>query len=53
MRVADKGFTLQHFGKILHARFHGDFGAIVDKVQVTFYTEPATGRMVGQGAPGL
>jgi acetyl-CoA synthase len=28
------------FGKILHARFHSDFGAIVDKVQVTIYTDP-------------
>jgi acetyl-CoA synthase len=35
-----KGFNLEHFGKILHARFHSDFGAIVDKVQVTIYTEP-------------
>lgn len=38
--AADKGFDLEHFGKILHARFHADFGAIVDKVQVTIYTEP-------------
>ncbi len=38
--AADKGFDLEHFGKILHARFHSDFGAIVDKVQVTIYTEP-------------
>jgi acetyl-CoA synthase len=38
--AADKGFTLEHFGKLLHARFHGDFGAIVDKVQVTIYTDP-------------
>ena len=38
--AADKGFNLEHFGKILHARFHVDFGAIVDKVQVTIYTEP-------------
>ncbi len=38
--AAEKGFTLEHFGKILHARFHSDFGAIVDKVQVTIYTEP-------------
>jgi acetyl-CoA synthase len=30
--AADKGFNLEHFGKILHARFHSDFGAIVDKV---------------------
>ncbi len=38
--AADKGFTLEHFGKILHARLHADFGAIVDKVQVTIYTDP-------------
>jgi acetyl-CoA synthase len=38
--AADKGFNLEHIGKILHARFHADFGAIVDKVQVTIYTEP-------------
>jgi acetyl-CoA synthase len=39
--AADKGFDLEHFGKILHARFHADFGAIVDKVQVTIHTDPA------------
>lgn len=38
--AADKGFNLEHFGKILHARFHSDFGAIVDKVQVTIFTQP-------------
>ncbi len=37
--AADKGFNLEHFGKILHARFHSDFGAIVDKVQVTLITD--------------
>ncbi len=38
--AADKGFDLAHFGKIVHARLHSDFGAIVDKVEVTIYTEP-------------
>jgi len=38
--AATKGFKLEHFGKILHARFHSDFGAIVDKVQVTIITDP-------------
>jgi acetyl-CoA synthase len=38
--AADKGFNLEHFGKILHARYHDDFGAIVDKVQVTIFTDP-------------
>src|SRR5512136_1745224 len=37
--TAEKGFGLEHFGKILHARLHADFGAIVDKVQVTIYTQ--------------
>lgn len=39
--AVDKGFNLEHIGKILHARFHADFGAIVDKIQVTLYTDPA------------
>lgn len=38
--AAEKGFNLEHFGKILHARYHADFGAIVDKVQVTIVTDP-------------
>ena len=36
----DKGFNLKHFGEILIARLHADFGAIVDKAEVTIYTEP-------------
>jgi acetyl-CoA synthase len=42
--AADKGFNLNHFGDIgdiLHARFHADFGSIVDKVQVKIITDPA------------
>jgi len=39
--AADKGFNLKHFGEILYARFHSDFGAIVDKVQVKIITDPA------------
>jgi acetyl-CoA synthase len=38
--AADKGFKLEHLGKILHARFHEDFGAIVDKISVAIYTDP-------------
>jgi acetyl-CoA synthase len=38
--AAEKGFNLRHFGDILHARFHADFGAIVDKVQVKVITDP-------------
>ena len=33
------GFRIKHIGNIIHAKFHSDFGAILDKVQVTFYTK--------------
>jgi len=35
----EKGFTIKHFGEILHARLLNDYPAIVDKVQVTFFTD--------------
>jgi len=38
--AAEKGFDLNHFGDILHARFHDDFGSIVDKVEVQIITDP-------------
>jgi acetyl-CoA synthase len=39
--ASEKGFNLEHFGKILHARLHANFGAIVDKVQVKVITDKA------------
>jgi len=36
-----KGFRLEHFGKIVHARIHEMFGGIVDKVQVLLTTDQA------------
>jgi acetyl-CoA synthase len=33
-----KGFKFQHFGSIIHAKLHGEFGKIVDKIQVKVYT---------------
>jgi acetyl-CoA synthase len=33
-----KGFKFRHFGSIIHAKLHGDFGKIVDKVQIRIYT---------------
>jgi len=36
----DKGFRLKHFGMIIHAMLHKEFGAIVDKVQVRLMTRP-------------
>ena len=34
-----KGFRLEHFGTILHARFHEVYGEIIDKVQITLITD--------------
>lgn len=33
-----KGFKFKHFGSILHAKFHGEYGKIFDKVQIKIYT---------------
>jgi len=33
------GLTLAHFGTIIHARMHEEYGAILDRVQVKIYTE--------------
>ena len=38
-QAVDKGFKLADIGKIIHAKYHQDFGAIFDKVQVKIYTE--------------
>jgi len=37
--AVDKGLEMKHIGSILHAKFHQDFGSILDKVQITIYTE--------------
>ena len=37
-RAHDAGLTFADLGKIVHARYHGEFGEVVDKVQVTIYT---------------
>ncbi len=36
--AVEKGFTLKDIGVVLHAKFHQDFKKIVDKVQVTLFT---------------
>jgi acetyl-CoA synthase len=35
----ERGFRLSDIGTILHAKLHSDFSNIVDRVQVTLYTE--------------
>ncbi len=45
-QAVDKGFTLADIGKIIHAKYHQDFGAIFDKVQVKIYTDEAKVREI-------
>ena len=37
--AVEKGFLLKHLGKVLHAKYHQDFGNILDKVQIKIYTD--------------
>ena len=37
-KAKDKGFKIRDYGEILHAKLLSDFPAIVDKVQITIYT---------------
>ena len=37
-KAVEKGFSLKDIGTILHAKLHQDFGSILDKVQVTLYS---------------
>lgn len=36
-----KGVRIKHYGEILHAKLLADYPAIVDKVRVTLFTDPA------------
>jgi len=38
-KAVEAGFKIADIGRILHAKMHQDFGAILDKVQVKIYTE--------------
>jgi len=39
--AAKAGFKLEHFGKLLHAKFHEQYSSILDKVQVKIFTDEA------------
>lgn len=39
--AAEKGFMFKHYGELLIAKYKAEFPAIVDRVQVTIYTDPA------------
>ncbi|MBN2320788.1 MAG: CO dehydrogenase/CO-methylating acetyl-CoA synthase complex subunit beta [Acidobacteria bacterium] len=34
----EKGFKFKHLGSILHAKLHGEYGKVFDKLQVKIYT---------------
>jgi len=34
----EKGFKFRHLGSIIHAKYHGEFGKIFDKVQIRIFT---------------
>ncbi|XUX01300.1 MAG: acetyl-CoA decarbonylase/synthase complex subunit alpha/beta [Dehalogenimonas sp.] len=36
--AVEKGFRLEHIGKLLHAKLHQDFGRIFNKLQIKIYT---------------
>ncbi|MEW5900652.1 MAG: acetyl-CoA decarbonylase/synthase complex subunit alpha/beta [Acidobacteriota bacterium] len=45
----EKGLKFKHFGTIIHAKMHGEFAKIVDKVQVKIYTrEKEVQELIGQ-----
>jgi acetyl-CoA synthase len=37
--AVENGFRLYHLAKILHAKFHQDFGTLFDKAQLKIYTD--------------
>jgi acetyl-CoA synthase len=37
--AANAGFKLEHIGKLLHAKYHGEYSSIIDKVQVKLFTD--------------
>jgi acetyl-CoA synthase len=51
--AVEKGFRLEHLGKILHAKLHQDFGAIFDKIQVKIYTEEDKVKEIVEQARGV
>ena len=48
------GFRLRHIGTILHGKLHDEFGALVDRAQVTIFTEARdVERLLSQSRPAF
>ena len=52
-KAINKGLHLRHLGEILHARYHNEFGNILNRVQITFFTEPAQIQTVAKRAQAI
>jgi acetyl-CoA synthase len=52
-KAIDKGLHLRHLGEILHARYHNEFGNILSRVQITFFTGPAQIQSVAKRAQAI
>ena len=52
-KAIDKGLRLHHLGKILHTRYHNEFGNILSRVQITFFTEPAQIQIIAERAQAI
>ncbi|MCD6490443.1 MAG: CO dehydrogenase/CO-methylating acetyl-CoA synthase complex subunit beta, partial [Thermodesulfobacterium sp.] len=52
-QAVEKGFLFKHIGKILYARIKQDFSAIVDKCQVTIYTDEEKVKEILEIAKGI
>ena len=52
-KAINKGLRLRHLGEILHARYHNEFGNILSRVQITFFTEPAQIQTVAKRAQAI
>ena len=49
-KAIDAGLRLHHLGKIIHARYHNEYGNILSRVQITFFTEPTQAETISQRA---
>ena len=52
-KAINKGFRLRHLGEILHARYHNEFGNILSRVQITFFTEPTQIQTITERAQAI
>lgn len=52
-QAVEKGFKFEHIGRILYAKLRQEYGAIVDKCQVTIYTVEDKVREILELAKGV